>query len=226
MRLVFSSVAAFLLFNFSAAQAPQENDPKAKTILDDLSKTTKAYKTITADYSFTIVNKDKKQVEKQDGKIMVKGSKFHLEIPGNTIVGDGKKVFNHNKDAQEVSIKCFEPNEDDMLDPTKIFTMYEKGFKFKFEKEEKTETGMVLQVINLYPTVKPEKKKYHTAKIYIDKAKKQIRMMKLIMKDGGTWTYEIKKFTPNVDLPESNFTFDLSKFKADQIVNECEEDSK
>src|SRR5687768_8160864 len=129
-------ITAFVTSMFLGMQA-QDNDPKAKAILDDLSKTTKAYKTTSAEYTFTTLNKDKKQVDKQDGKILVKGNKFKLEITGNTITGDGKKVYNYNKDAGEASIKCFEPNDEDVLDPSKIFTMYEKGYKYKFEKEEK-----------------------------------------------------------------------------------------
>ena len=73
----------------------QDQDPKAKAILDDLSKTTKAYKSITADYVFTILNKEKKQVEKQAGKVLIKGNKFKLDIPGNTIVCDGKTLYNY-----------------------------------------------------------------------------------------------------------------------------------
>lgn len=222
MNKLILSLGALLLLNFSFAQAPAENDPKAKAILDDLSKTTKAHKTITAEYTFTIVSKEKKQTEKQDGKIQVKGSKFKLEIPGNTIVCDGKSVWNHNKELPEVTIKDFAPSEDDLMDPTKIFTMYEKGFKCLYEKDEKAANGSMLTVINLYPTVKPEKKKFHTAKLYIDKTKKQIKMLKLMMKDGSTQTFEIKKFYPNLEIADANFTFDTSKFKKDQVIDERE----
>jgi outer membrane lipoprotein carrier protein len=220
MKKIISAMVLFVSMTL-CAQVPQENDPKAKTILDELSKLTKSYKTMTAEYSFLAMSKDKKQLDKQTGKIQVKGAKFRLEIPGNIIVCDGKKVFNHNKDQKEVSIKCYEPSDDDMLDPTRIFTVYEKGFKCSFEKEEKTATGTT-QIINLYPTVKPEKKKFHTAKLYVDKSKKQITSLKLLMKDGGTQTFEIKKFASNSELAEALFAMDLSKFKPEEIVNECE----
>lgn len=197
----------------------QDQDPKAKTILDELSKTTKAYKTISADYIFTIFNKDKKQVEKQTGKVQVKGQKFKLEIPGNSIVCDGKTIWNHNKDAAEVTIKNFEANNDDQLNPSKIFTLYETGYKYKFDKEEKI--GVVLcNVIDLYPTIKPEKKKFHTIKIYIDKAKKQVVQLKMLMKDGGSQLYEIKTFKPNLELADALFVFDTKAFKPDQIIDE------
>ena len=118
MRKLFS----LLFVCGSLLMSAQDQDPKAKVILDDLSKTTKAYKTITADYTFTILNKDKKAVEKQAHKVQVKGNKFKLEIPGNTIVCDGVTLWNYNKDAKEVTIKTFESNNEDQLNPSKIFT--------------------------------------------------------------------------------------------------------
>ena len=197
----------------------QDQDPKAKPILDDLSKTTKAYKTITSEYVYTIVNKDKKQLEKWTGKVLIKGSKFKLDIPGNKIVCDSKTIWAHNKDAGEVTIKTFDSNNEDQLNPTKIFTMYETGYKYKYDKEEKVGVN-TFHVITLYPSVKPEKKKFHTVKLYIDKAKKQIAQVVMLMKDGSTQTYEIKSFKANVEIADAVFTFDLKPFKADQIIDE------
>jgi outer membrane lipoprotein-sorting protein len=211
--------AIFSISGFSQTAAPADQDPKAKTILDEVSKTTKAYKAITAEYEFVNTNKDKKQVDKQEGKIQVKGNKFRLEIPGNTIVCDGKTVWTHNKDAQEVTIKNYEPDAEDALNPTTIFTMYEKGFKYKYDKEEKI-NGVAYQEINLYPAIKPEKKKYHQVKLFIDKAKKQVHEVKMLMKDQGTQTYTIKSLKPNENLADNVFTFDTKGFKADQIIDE------
>ena len=197
----------------------QDQDPKAKAILDDLSKTTKAYKTITADYVFTILNKEKKQVEKQAGKVLIKGNKFKLDIPGNTIVCDGKTLWNYSKDAKEVTIKNFEAENEDQLNPSKIFTIYETGYKFKYDKEEKVGT-VNCHVIDLYPSVKPEKKKFHTAKIYVDKTKKQITKLVMLMKDGGQNVYEIKTLKPNLEIADQMFVFDTKSFKPDQISDE------
>jgi outer membrane lipoprotein carrier protein len=216
-----TALFSFLFFTaFCFAQTPPtDHDAKAKTILDDVSKTTKAYKTITAEYEQIILNKEKKQVDKQEGKIQVKGTKFKLEIPGNTIVCDGKTVWTHNKDAQEVSIKNFEPNAEEGLDPTKIFTLYETGYKYKYEKEEKI-NGVTYHVISLFPTIKPEKKKFHTIKLFIDKNKKQVCEIKMLMKDGGTQTYTIKSMKPNENLADAVFVFDTKGFKPEQIVDE------
>ncbi|MBA3663463.1 MAG: outer membrane lipoprotein carrier protein LolA [Bacteroidetes bacterium] len=209
-----------LLFgSFTLFINAQDQDPKAKLILDDLSKTTKSYKTITADYNLVMYNKDKKLLEKQSGKVLIKGQKFKLEIPGNTIVCDGKTLWNNNKDAKEVTIKNFDATNEDQLNPSKIFTMYETGYKYKFDKEEKI-GAVTYNVIDLFPAVKPEKKKFHTIKLYVDKTKKQVGQLKMLMKDGGTQVYEIKTLKPNVEMPDNLFVFDLKGFKADQINDE------
>ncbi len=215
MKKLFTLSIIFCSLLFNA----QDQDPKAKAILDDLSKTTKTYKTISAEYSFTILNKEGKQLEKQTGKAQIKGDKFKLEILGNTIVCDGKTIWNYNKDAKEVTIKRFDAANEDQLNPSKIFTMYEKGYKFKYEKDEKV--GAVnCSAINLFPVDKPEKKKFHTIILYVDKTKKQVAQLKMLMKDGGKQIYEIKTFKPNTEMADALFVFDTKGFKADQINDE------
>jgi len=212
-------IVSLLFVCLSILMKAQDQDPKAKAILDDLSKTTKAYKTITADYTLSFLNKEKKVVEKQTGKVQIKGNKFKLEIPGNTIVCDGKTLWNFNKDAKEVTIKNFEAENDDQLNPSKIFTLYENGYKFKYDKEEKIGVA-ACHVIDLYPSVKPEKKKFHTVKIYVDKAKKQVAKLVMIMKDGGQNVYDIKSLKSNLEILDPVFVFDTKSFKADQIIDE------
>ena len=161
----------FLFFTFCfLVSIGQDQDPKAKLILDDLSKNTKTYKTILAEVAFTMYNKEKKAIEKpQMWKIQVKGQKFRLEIPGTSIVCDGVTLWNYNKDAKEVTIKTFDPLSDEQ-NPSKIFTMYETGYKYTYDTEKKV--GLVnCSVINLFPAIKPEKKKFHTVKLSIDKIK-------------------------------------------------------
>jgi len=215
MKKLFSLllVSASLLLN------AQDQDPKAKVILDEVSKNTKTYKTITADVVFTMLNKDKKAVEKpQSWKITVKGQKFKLEIPGNTIVCDGKTIWNYNKDAKEVTIKNFDA-ENDEQNPAKIFTMYENGYKYKYSNDEKVGAANCA-VIDLFPAVKPEKKKFHTVKLYVDKTKKQIAKLGMLMKDGGQNVYDIKAFKPNTEIADAIFTFDTKGLKPDQISDE------
>jgi outer membrane lipoprotein carrier protein len=208
-----------LFIGASLVAAAQEQDPKAKAVLDEVSAAAKNHRTIQSDVVFTVYNKDKKLADKpQSWKIQVKGQKFRLDIPGTTIVSDGKTLWNYNKDAKEVTIKNFDPDNDEM-NPAKIFTMYETGYKYKYVKEEKVGAAMTHQ-IDLYPSIKPEKKKFHTVKLYVDKTKKQIVQLKMLMKDGGMQTYDVKSFKANAEISDNVFVFDTKGFKPDQISDE------
>jgi outer membrane lipoprotein carrier protein len=192
-------VAFIAVAGFSSAIA--QNDPKAKTILDELSAKTKAYSSIKAEFTFVTEKKDKTK-DTQAGKIETKGKMYKLVIPGHEIYCDGKTVWDYIKDANEVQVKDMEAGGDDAVNPSNIFTIYEKGFKYKFDGEDAT-----TQTISLFPE-NPDKKKYHTAKLVIDRVKKQISSVKMMMRDGTTQTYTIKSFTPNVAIPDTEFTFD------------------
>jgi outer membrane lipoprotein-sorting protein len=191
-------VALFAVGTITSSVA--QNDPKAKTILDELSAKTKAYTSIKAEFNFTTEKKDKTK-ESQNGKIQTKGNKYKLEIPGHEIYCDGKTIWDFIKDANEVQVKDMEAGSEDAVNPSNIFTMYEKGFKYKFDGEDAT-----TQTISLFPE-NPDKKKYHTVKLYIDKTKKQLTSVKMMMKDGTTQTYTIKSFTTNAPIADTEFTF-------------------
>lgn len=180
--------------------ANAQNDPKAKTILDDLSAKTKAYTSIKAEFVFTVEKKDKSK-DVQNGKIQTKGAKYKLEIPGHEIYCDGKTVWDFIKDANEVQVKDMDVSGDDAVNPSTIFTLYEKGYKYKFEGED-----AITQTISLFP-LNPDKKKFHTVKLIIDKTKKQITSVKMMMKDGSVHNYEIKSFLGNAPIPDTDFTF-------------------
>ena len=203
------TIIALLAIGFLTAKA-QDQDPKAKKILDELSAKTKAYSTIKAEFSWIIEKKDKTK-DTQSGKIQTKGAKYKLEIPGHEIYCDGKTVWDYIKDANEVQIKDMEVGGDDVVNPSTIFTIYEKGFKYKFVSEDAT-----TQIIELYP-MNPDKKKFFTIKLFIDRTKKQITSVKMMMKDGSTQTYTIKTFTGDAVIPDTDFTFDPKTHKGVSI---------
>lgn len=194
-KKLFITALSGLLF----LTAPAQND-KAKNILDEVSAKTKSYTSLKAEFTWVTEKKDKTK-DTQEGKIQTKGNKYKLEIPGHEIYCDGKTVWDYIKDANEVQVKEMEESSEDAITPTNIFTLYEKGFKYKFESEDNTK-----QYINIFP-INADKKKYHTIKLTIDKAKKQLTAVKILMKDGTTQQYIIKSFAGNVSLADSEFVF-------------------
>ncbi len=198
--MIKKGILAIAIFSAIIFNAKGQVDVQAKKILDELSAKTKAYTSIKAEFTFVNEKKDKTK-DSQNGKIQTKGNKYKLEIPGHEIYCDGKTVWDFIKDANEVQVKDMEAGGDDALNPTTIFTIYEKGYKYKFDGED-----AITQNISLFP-LNPDKKKFHTAKLFIDKTKKQISSVKMLMKDGSTQTYTIKTFEGNAAMADADFTF-------------------
>lgn len=192
-----------------------QDDPKSKAVVDKLISKSKGWTSFEADFSSALVNKASKLDVKQDGNVRVKGKLFNLTLTDNTVINDGKAIYTYSKKSNEVTIS--DPADmDKELDPTKLFTVYEQGFKSQFIEEKKEADGTVVQVIKLFP-LEPGKKPYHTVIMTIDKAKVEPKVVKVLYKDGNEVTYTLKKFTPNVDLYESVFTFDKSKYPGAEI---------
>ncbi|HEU4716933.1 MAG TPA: outer membrane lipoprotein carrier protein LolA [Bacteroidia bacterium] len=227
-------IPAFLFAGKVMAQQPATNDydPKAKTILDDVSKTAKSYSTITAEFTITTKKTDGTS-DSKDGTIVLKGSKYKLTL--NTKVKDkmyAEEYYNDGKTTWAYVQKDNEVTIDNAPDPNKkkegtfsvsdIFSDPAKGFKYRFIKEE-TLNGKVVQQIELYPE-KPDKKNYHTIKLTIDKVKKQVISAVQVNNDQSTITYTIKKFTPNLDVPDSTFQFDKKTHPGVKAIDLREDD--
>jgi outer membrane lipoprotein-sorting protein len=192
-----------------------QDDPKSKAIVDKLIAKSRAYTSFEADFSSTLMNAASKLNVKQEGNVKVKGKLFRLTLTDNTVINDGKAIYTYSKKSNEVTIS--DPADmDKELDPSKLFSIYEQGFKSLFVEEKKDADGTLVQVIKLFP-LEPGKRPYHTVIITVDKAKVEARVVKVLYKDGNEVTYTLKKFTPNVDLYDSVFVFDKSKFPGVEV---------
>ncbi len=208
-HLLLSGLLSLVAFGGNA-----QDDPKSKAVVDKLMAKAKTWNTFEADFSSRLQNSKDKLDVKQEGNMKVKGKKFRLVLDKNTIINDGTTVYTYNKDANEVNLS--DPKDmDQELDPSTLFTQYEKGFKSQFV-EEKTDGTVTVQVIKLFP-LEAGKKPYHTVVITVDKAKVEPRSIQVLYKDGNTVTYTLKKFTANTDLAEALFAFDKSKYPGVEV---------
>ncbi len=200
------------LVNAPIANAQQSD--KAKSILSKLSDKTKNYQTIISDFTLKIVNKEEDIDEQQDGKIFIKGNKYYISIPGQAIFSDGKAVYTYLEDADEIQINNLpDAMDEESIDPSKLFTMYEKDFKYKYVKEINNQ-----HVINLYP-LNPEGKSYHRITVYVDKTKMQLTRIEIYGKDGTNTTYIVKSFKTNTPINDAKFTYTKSKYPNAEVID-------
>jgi outer membrane lipoprotein-sorting protein len=223
-RKFFLLLPALFLSVMTFAQPADPNyDPKAKAILEEVSKTTKAYSSITATFSITVKQANGTS-DVKNGTVIMKGGMYKIVIENKVkdvikkeeYYNDGTTTWVYSEKDKEVTIdNAPDPakKKSETITPNDIFTLYEKGFKYTFVKEE-TQNGKVVQIINLFPE-KPDKKNYHTVKVTIDKTKKQIINVVFMNKDGSTTTYNVKTFTPNAVVSDATFKYDKKAHPAD-----------
>ena len=203
MRLLFSFLIVFLFANLYA------QDTKSQAILDKLSLKINNYKTFYVEFSALIKNTSTGQNDNTIGKGWVKGDKYFATYGDNSVISNGLKTWNIAKDDKSV-YESDSDNSEESLNPKKIMTLWETGFKNKYEKESKLNAEIV-HIINLYPK-DVAKSDYHTIVLYISKTKNDLKKAIMKLKDGTIMTYTVVKLTPNLVIDDAKFIFDKKKF--------------
>jgi len=198
------SLIALFSILFIGVQAQEE---KAKGILDKLSKKTATYSSMSAEFEYTLTNESEGIDETQQGTLLTKGEKYNLNIAGQKIISDGKTVWTVIDEAEEVQINDVPENneEGDYISPTKILTLWEKGFKYKYDKSDIL-NGNKVDIINLFPE-QADDKSFHTIKLFVNQATLEVDQIIIKGKDGTDFTYKIKSFTTNQDVDDTTFKF-------------------
>lgn len=212
MKKILGLLVALLCgFNVLIAQ----NDPKALAILDAMSNRYKTMPAFKAKFTYSLESPAAGVNETQEGEIIVKGGKFILRLGNQEIINNGTTVWTYMKEANEVNISDYAPDEDDIT-PTKIYTMYKKGYKYVF-LEEKNESGKVFQVVDLVPEDK--KNQIYKVRIEVNKKDKTIKSWKVFEKNGNKYHYVVKTFVPDYKVEDHLFTFDKAKYKGVEVVD-------
>ena len=190
-------------------------DPKALEILEAMSK---RYKTITsfeANLTSTLINEAAGVKDEFKGKLTVKGEKYRLELAEQHVYNNGTTVWTYLPESKEVNVDNFDPKSDD-LNPSKIFEMYQKGFKYLLVGE-KTEGGTACDEIDLVPEKKDAQ--YFKVKMLIAKKDKSVQSFTMFDRSGNKNKFLIAKFNPNVKVDDAYFTFDPKKFPGVTVVD-------
>ena len=194
---------------FMAIAATAQTD-KARTILDDVSAKTKAYKTIKIDFTYSMENKGQKINESFTGTLFSKGDGYKLLFSGQEVISDGKTVWTYLKDAGEVQVNEA-TKDDDSFTPTNLLSSYTSNFKAKLLSEDAKQ-----YVIELTPM---KKKNFDKVKVVVEKSKKVLNSLTIFDKNGSTYTYTVNKFDTNMPLNESMFTFKAADHPGVEVID-------
>lgn len=206
------SIFSLVIANpFNSVSETQDN--KSNEILNKLSKTYKTYKSVKASFTVTIYNKKSNTKVRQTGKLYQKGKKFRVNMSGQEIYCDGKTIWTYIDGANEVQVSKFDAKSMD-INPSEIFTIYEKGFVHKYGGQKVVGTK-TLDIVELIPTDKS--KGYFKVKLGIDKLANKVKEMVVYSKNGLETTYAINELDANVPINDSYFKFN-TKDKPGVIV--------
>ena len=194
--------------------AVAQKDKRAQQILDAMSKKYQSLKSYQAAFTYASAGAGTKESYK--GDLTVKNEKFRLVLGGQEVFTDGKTMSTYIKESNEVNVQDYEGGNTSELNPTQIYSIYKRGFDYRFLKEQK-QSGRTVEVIELTPN-RP-KSPISTVQISVDKVDKSVRNWLIINKDGKRTSYTITKFTPNINAPDALFVFDKSKYPGVEIVD-------
>ncbi|QGY46201.1 hypothetical protein GM418_21810 [Maribellus comscasis] len=214
MKKIFLTSIIFISFLFSFAQG----DEKAKDILDQVSSKTRSYTTIEADFSFTMENKEMEIHEANDGTIKLKGEKYAVVLPelGVKIYSDGETLWNYMEDGNQVTISTIDEESGDLMDPSSLFNIYEKGFQSKFV-EEKKEGNKSLYIIDLFPDENFQE--VSKINIAVNKSTLMIDSATLYENGGNMYSIKVKNIETNKSFPDSDFVFNADDYEDVEVID-------
>lgn len=208
-------VVIILLFSLFSTLSSQNVDGGANAILDNLSKKYKQFTSMKIQYTFKS-EKDKKVLGTEQGSVVIKGSKYRMELASQLICCDAKNIWNYQKESKEISIFEYDPSDEtNMMNPTAILTNWQKEYTAKFIREE-VENNRTLQIIDLKPL---KTQSYYKIRLFIDKHKNEIYASSIHEKDNTIYSYYINKFISNAVYEDSFFVLDLSKYPDADIID-------
>jgi outer membrane lipoprotein-sorting protein len=206
------------IFLVSVFFTQAQQDTKAKQILEEVSKNTRSVNTISADFVFLMENKEMEISERNEGSIKLKGQKYVVDLPdlGVKVFSDGKTLWNYMEDGNQVTISNMEDGGSELMDPSSVFTIYEKGFQAKYVGEKKIGNEMVYQ-IELFP----DTEEHEVSKILLSvgQSDKMIKSALLYGTDGNIYGIEVKKMDTLTELPDSYFVFNASDYADIEIID-------
>ncbi len=205
-----------VVFCWSLSFAQQ--DEKAKGILEKVTEATKGYSSIQASFNYVMENKEEGIHEENKGEILLKGDMFHLNLSqlGMEIFNNGETVWTYMKDAGEVTVAEADDEMNEMMDPSKLFTIYEQGFSYQFV-EEKTIDGVPVYVIDLFPD--NEEIEYSKIRIQVEKKRMLIHRAEMIGREGNNYIVVVEELKTDVPANAESFKFDSTKHPDIEVID-------
>lgn len=207
-------IAAFGIVLFANGQV----DEKAKGILDKMSEKYQSIPVYKTNFVYRLMNKLEDIDEEFSGEIMVKGEKYVLIMSDQEIYNDGETIWTFLKDANEVNVDYYMPDEGD-LSPNNIYSAYKKGYRYKWNESKKI-GSRTLEIVELQPEdPKDPDKMFFKILLNIDNSDYTIHSWEMFDRGGNIFSYTISGFNPQFKADDDFFQFSEEKYPDVEVVD-------
>ena len=189
----------------------------SEVILNKLSNSMKNLNTFYVEFNANIKNTSTGVNESEKGKGWVKGNKYFATYGDITLLSDGKKTWTVINEEQSV-YESYASDDEESMNPKKLMTIWENGFKNKYEKAS-TFNGENVHVIKLFP-INPDDADYHTILLYVTVKTNELKKAVMKTNDGTTMTYHLTKFVSNEEIADSKFVFNKTKYPEFAVIRD------
>ena len=200
---------------FMSAPMLAQKDAKAKEILDKSSAALNQSGGLSVSFTLNVnagVNKTKQSFE---GQMFLKGAKFYLDTPEQTVYFDGKTQWVYDKSVDEVSILEPKPQDVQTLNPISAFELYKTDCDYKYKGETTDIQKRKVQEISIFPKAKEQDVKQVDVQIY---SGDQLPVFfRIIYKNKSEFRVYINKYQTGLDFPDSQFVFDKKKYPKAEV---------
>jgi outer membrane lipoprotein-sorting protein len=205
-------IVLFLTFYISLTNVVAQ-DKLAEEILEKLNNTTKAYSSISIEFEHVFINKSAGINENSIGNLELMGENFRIDMPRQLIVNNGITHWIYLKEMNELTITNNDLEDEDALSPNKLFTIYNEDYKNAYV-EASSVNGERIHIIDLFPK---ESGPIMKIRLTISVMKNQLNRLDLYDKNGGIYTYNIKSFKTNQELPP--FTINVANYPEVEVID-------
>jgi len=217
----FILCASFFAFSFLFCAYGQQDDPRSKKIIDDMTAKFKTYPTVSMNFSVIVTQLQNKSETKLEGKLWIKSNKFKLEIPEYVYYFDGSKLYQYMPDVNEVNIMKPDPAEDNeefqLFNPQTYFNLSSKSFKSNLVRESIHDRRNVYE-IDLYP-IQLKTARYSRIRIMVEKSTLQLVYLKAFLNDGTHYELSFKPYQTLPAMRDSFFTFNKSEHPNVEVID-------
>ena len=180
----------------------------AGEFLNSVIEKNKSYNDVSIVFNYKIINKEADIYENMIGYASMKGDSYKLNVDGQEMISDGKVLWTHLIDDEEVMIS--EVTEDTNVSPLAIIDSFTNNITVNFlENNAETKTVEI-----------KENDGENFEKIILTTDKDfRIKKIHAYIGDGNEFVYEITEFTTNQNLPDSMFTFNESLYPDVEVID-------